>query len=209
MRPQHLGWGQEIVRVVLHERTAAVEARGHHLDDAHKHRRLPVTFRSEAVAILHQPLHGDTGKLAERAEILESVGEGLKTASLKEGAEPNLDPRRLKERRPSLAGGAKRRGKLVLLLVKLRETFHLGIGCVSHRVDESVDAISVHRHSETHLRLKLVPLGDRHVSHVVTKPRDPQTLRCKPATRRAGPGTDAALHRRLTPVAYHGLAPNP
>src|ERR1019366_10079391 len=86
VRPQHLGWGQEIVRVVLHERTASVEARSHHLDDAHKDRRLPVTFRSEAVAILHQPLHGDTGKLAERAEILESVGEGLKTASLKEGA---------------------------------------------------------------------------------------------------------------------------
>ena len=58
--------GLEMVGVVLHEGGAAGQARRHHLQRAQQHRGLPVAFAAEAVAVGHQPLHGEAGQLAQR-----------------------------------------------------------------------------------------------------------------------------------------------
>ena len=90
--------GAEVVRVVLHERRAAVEADRHRLDDADERGGLPVALAPEAVAVGHEPLRRDARELAQRAEVLERVGERAEAALLEERAQAELDARRLHER---------------------------------------------------------------------------------------------------------------
>ena len=65
----------QVVGVVLHERRAAGQPVGDHLERAQQHRGLPVALAAEAVAVGHQPLHGEPGQLAQPAEVLEVGGE--------------------------------------------------------------------------------------------------------------------------------------
>ena len=66
-----LGARDEVVGVVLHEARAAGQPRTHDVRDAHEDRGLPVALGAEAVALGHEPLHGEPGQLLERAEVLE------------------------------------------------------------------------------------------------------------------------------------------
>ena len=67
--------GRQVVGVVLHERRAAGQPGRHRLERAQQHRGLPVALAAEAVAVGHQPLHGEAGQLAQPAEVLEVGGE--------------------------------------------------------------------------------------------------------------------------------------
>ena len=66
VRAEHLRAGRrQVVGVVLHERRAAGRPVAHHLHDADERGRLPVAFGAEPVAVGHQPLDGDPGKLLQ------------------------------------------------------------------------------------------------------------------------------------------------
>ena len=71
----------EVVGVVLHERACRPAAPAPIALTARQQRRgLPVALAAEAVAVGHQPLHGEAGQLAQAAEVLEVRGEGAEAA---------------------------------------------------------------------------------------------------------------------------------
>ena len=77
--------GRQVVGVVLHERRATGQARAHHLGGADEDRGLPVALGAEAVAVGHEPLHGEPGQLAQVAEVLEVRREGLARPATRAG----------------------------------------------------------------------------------------------------------------------------
>ena len=93
VRPEHLrALRVEVVGVVLHEGRAARKAAGHHLRRADEGRGLPVALGPEPVAVGHQALDGEAGKLGQAVEVLERRGEGGEAALPQEGPHPGLDP---------------------------------------------------------------------------------------------------------------------
>ena len=106
--------GGEVVGVVLHERRPAGKPLPHGLHHAHERRRLPVAFSAEAVAVGHQPLDGDPGKLPQAVQVLEGVGERARAERVEQPAQAGLDPRRVAEgRRAASPSGAKRGDEVV------------------------------------------------------------------------------------------------
>ncbi len=94
--PQHQVVARlQVVGVVLHEGGAPRQASPHHLEGAQQGRRLPVPFRPEAEALLHQALTGETRQLVQAIEILEGGGEGAEAAVGEELLHPQLLARRL------------------------------------------------------------------------------------------------------------------
>ena len=199
----------EVVGVVLHEGGAAGQPVGHRLDRAQQDRGLPVALAAEAVAVGHQPLHGDAGQLAQAAEVLEVGGEGAEAAVGEEGPQAGLDPGRLAQRVVPVAAATQLRDHVVGLLVLGRQ---LGDPLVLHGVDhrdQVVDAPGVHRDAEADLGLHLVALGHRDVAHVVAEAGDLEVLDGVPADRRAGPGADLDPDGRVAGVAEDHLAVHP
>jgi hypothetical protein len=118
VRAQHLrGARAEVVGVVLHERGAARQALGGYLERAQQGGGLPVALACEAVALGHQPLHGETGQLAQRAEVLEVGGERLRPGAVQQRPQAQLDPGAVAQRLVPLAAAAQLRHDLVALLV--------------------------------------------------------------------------------------------
>ena len=94
----------EVVGVVLHERGAArLRAGAHRLDRGEQRGGLPVALAAEAVAVGHQPLHGQARELAQPAEVLEVGGEGAEPAVEQELAQPGLDAGGVAQRRVPVA----------------------------------------------------------------------------------------------------------
>ena len=121
--------GREVVRVVLHERGAAVEAGAHHLRD--RGRARPSSSRPRRRSRSRRPSAAAPrcpAAACSRAEILERVGEGLEAARLEERAQARLDPRRVAQRLAPLAARAQRRGELVRVLVLRDEPVDLRVG---------------------------------------------------------------------------------
>jgi hypothetical protein len=56
-----------------------------------QHRRLPVPFGAESVAVRHQPLHRQAGQLLQPAQVLEVGRESPESAGVEEGPESELD----------------------------------------------------------------------------------------------------------------------
>src|ERR1035441_4236955 len=94
-----------MVCVVLHERGATRLVRPHDLEDPHERRGLPVALATEAVALGHETLHGDTGKLSQSAEVFEVRREGGELAAFEKRAQTSLDTGRVVQR--SVTGGRK------------------------------------------------------------------------------------------------------
>ena len=99
----------EVVRVVLHEAHAPVQAVRHDLHRAHQRRVLPVPFRAIAVAVGHQPLDGQARQLPQPAEILESVGETGETTRFQKCPQAHFDASGLHQRRALVTAGTQRR----------------------------------------------------------------------------------------------------
>ena len=106
----------------------------HHLERAQEHGGLPVALGAEAVAIGHQPLHGDARKLAQAPEVLEGVSECAKSTIEQDRAQAHLDLRRLHERLPARAVGPQFWHEVVLVLVALQELLDGRLARVLHRV---------------------------------------------------------------------------
>ena len=79
----------------------------------HERRRLPVALAAEAVAVGHQPLHGEAGELAQAAEVLEVRRERAEAAVVEELAQPGLDAGRVAQRLGPLAARAQLGGDVV------------------------------------------------------------------------------------------------
>ena len=198
--------GREVVGVVLHERRAAGESCPHRLHHPHERGRLPVALAGEAVAVGHQPLHGEARKLLQPVQVLEGVGERFGAERVEQPAQSRLDPRRVAERLAPRAAGRELRGKFVRRLVLARQSVDLCVRNRVHCLDQVADAVTVHRDAEPELRPDLVALGDRDLAHVVAEPRDPQPLRRAPAAGGARPGADPVANPRLRPVSDDRLA---
>ena len=80
-----------MVCVVLHEGGAAPSAATHDFQGAHQQRGLPVALGAEAVALGHEPLYGNPGKLAQTAQVLEIGRKGVKFTDFEERAQANFD----------------------------------------------------------------------------------------------------------------------
>ena len=68
-------------------------AERHRLERVHERRRLPVALATEAVAVGHQPLDGQTRELAQPTEVLEVGRERSEPAVTEELTESGLDAR--------------------------------------------------------------------------------------------------------------------
>src|SRR5699024_4910313 len=173
----------EVVAVVLHQAGAAVEAVAHHLGDADEHAGLPVALGAEAVAVGHEPLHGQTGQLPERAEVFEGVGERRGIVGLEESADRGFLPGRVPQRLGEVGARTQLVGAVVEFAVLLGEGVALGVG---NRVDSGgqfVDAPGVDGHAEADLGLGLVAFGHGHIAHVVAEADHPHVLCLVPAGR--------------------------
>ena len=98
---------------------------GHRLQRAQQDRGLPVALAAEAVAVGHQPLHGQAGQLPQPAEVLEVRGERAEAAGVEEVPQAELDPGGVAQRVVPLPAGAQlgvRRGR-----------------CPSYSLDQLVD----------------------------------------------------------------------
>ena len=67
---------------------------------------LPVALGTEAVSVRHQSLNGESGELAQAAEVLEVGGEPAEAAVVEEGAQAGLDAGGVAKLGRSIAAGA-------------------------------------------------------------------------------------------------------
>ncbi len=173
---------------------------------ADQHGRLPVPLGAEAVALGHEPLHGEAGELAEAAEVLEARREGAEAALLEEGAKAELDGRAVAERLVPLPAAPQLGLDVVEGLVLVDQRVDLRVGRCVHARDEVVDAPGVDRDAELELGLRLVALGDRHVAHVVAEAGDLELVDRGPAGGGSHPRADAGAHGLGAHVADDRLA---
>ena len=196
----------EVVRVVLHERGAAGEPLGDHLQRPQHHRRLPVALGPEAEAVGHQALHGQTGQLAQPAEILEVGRERLQPAPLEERTQAELDARPVAQGLVALTALAQLGDDVVGVLVLGDEGVDVRVGGGVDRGDQIVDAPRVDGDPEAQLGLDLVALGHRDLAHVVAEAGELERAELGQAGRRARPRGDAGGDRRVGHVAGDRLA---
>ena len=176
----------------------------HLLDGGQQRRGLPVALAAEAVAVGHQPLHGQAGELAQPAEVLEVRGEGAEPPVEQERAQPGLDPGGVAQRRVPLAAPLELRREAVGVGVLGHQRVDVGVG---DRVDlrhQVVDAVGVHRDAEAQLGLDLVALGDGDVAHVVAEAGQRAGRRGGRGPRRRG-----SSRRRAAPAPDRPRAPRP
>ena len=85
--------GNQVVGIVFHEGSTLRIRRSsrHDLHQAHHGRRLPVAFSAKAVALLHQSLDCQSGKLLQAAQHTEMGNDGLIIAVLQELLKADLD----------------------------------------------------------------------------------------------------------------------
>ena len=167
--------GPEVVGVVLHEGRPAGPAGGHHLQHPQQRRGLPVALAAEAVAVGHQPLHGQAGQLPQPAEVLEvrrERGEAAARRGSREGRPRS--GRAYAQRLVPLAAGPQLGDDVVGVVVLGDQRVDLLVGDRVDGRDQVVHAVGVDREAEPQLGLDLVALGDRDVAHVVAEAGQPQ-----------------------------------
>ena len=198
----------EVVRVVLHEGGATRESLRGRLERAQQQGRLPVALGAEAVAVGHQPLDGQAGKLAKATEVFEVGREGGEPTLGEELAEAGLDPGVVAQAVMPFAGRQQLRSDVVQVQVLGDELVHDGLlDCVDDR-DEIVDTVGVHRGAEAELGLDLVAFGDGDVAHVVAEAGQSRGGQGGPTDGSVRPRRDTSDHVRIGDVPGDGLAAN-
>ena len=196
---------RQVIGVVLHQRRAAGQAGAHDLGRPDQHRRLPVPFGAESVAVRHQPLHRQAGQLLQPAQVLEVGREGPESAGVEEGPEPELDRGTVAQRLMALLSALELGRDVIGVLVLLHQRVDVRRGGGVHRGHQVVDAPGVDLDAEDGFRLGLVAFGDGHVPHVVAEPRQPKRPRRRPPGRRPGPGRHLLDDPWITDVPRDGL----
>ena len=165
----------------------------HHLHGPHQRGRLPVAFGAEAVAVGHEPLHGQPGQLRQPVQVLEGVGEGLETAAIEETPQAQLDAGRVAQRlRVAARRGAAPGPCVYCWSYWADEAVDVGVATASMmRRSQLAHAVAVDFHAQADLGLDLVAFGHGHLPHVVAQPGDFQggavrASRRPPASRRPG-----------------------
>jgi hypothetical protein len=178
---------------------------GHDLHRAHEGRDLPVALGAETVAVGHQPLRRDPRKLLEPMQVLEGVGEAVEAALLEEGAESQLDPRRVTQGLVPRAILFEAGHHLIRCRILGAERIDLRIGGGVDVGDEVAESVAVHRVAQPQLRLDLVALGDGDLAHVVAEAGDSEPLGFVPAGGGPGPPAEAPGDHGILPVTDDGL----
>ena len=162
--------GAEVVGVVLHERGAAGADRADRLDRAQHDRGLPVAFAAEAVAVGHQPLHGQARQLPQSAEVLEVRGERAEAAGGEEARRPTRSGA-VAQRVVPITAGPQLRRDIVGVLILLDQLVELGLG----------DGVDLATRSLTPYVLTETP------NRVRPRPCRPRSRRRRACCRRSGP----------------------
>ena len=161
--------------------------RPHDLEDPHERRGLPVALATEAVALGHETLHGDTGELPQSAEVFEVRREGGELAAFEKRPQTSLDTGRVVQRVVTgTALGELGHDRVAGLVVASDRVNSRGRGGL-HFGDEVVHSVGVHGDPEPELRLDLVAFCHRNIAHVVTEADEPELLCRVPAGRGACP----------------------
>ena len=173
--PEHLRLTRsEVIRVVLHERRPARASGRHGLQRVDEGGRLPVALPAEAVAVGHQPLHGEARQLTEATEILEVRRERAVAAVVEELAQPSLDAAGIAQRLGSFTARSQLGSDVVGVQAGSDDLVDGGVGYFVDARDEVVHPVRVHRDAEAMLRLDLVTFGDGDVAHVVAEAHEAQ-----------------------------------
>jgi len=114
-------------------------------------------------------LHGETGQLLQRAEVLEVGRDCRETAVVEERAQPELDRRTVAQRRVAFTAGEQLGCDVVQVGIGGDEFVDLSRRDRVDRGDQLVDAPSVDLDAEAQLGLGLVAFGDGHEAHVVSE----------------------------------------
>src|SRR5262249_39404250 len=97
MGAQHLAAILQMIGIVFHERRAALESLTHDLHGTHQGCSLPITLRSKAVAVSHQPLHCNSWELSQSVQVLERIGESTRLVFFQEMAQSDFNSRRFQQ----------------------------------------------------------------------------------------------------------------
>ena len=117
-----------------------------------------------------------------------------------EGAERQLDARRIAQRSVPGAALLQALHQSVARGVFVAEPVDLGVGDLVLERHQVAEPVAVDRHAEANLGLDLVALGDGDLAHVVAEPRDLHVLRVVPGGGGAHPHAKLRVDRRLAPV---------
>src|ERR1700722_13261440 len=195
VRSENLGDAGEIVGVVLHEGGATGQAMRHHLHGADQSGGLPVAFTPESIAVCHQPLNGDSGKLIQSVQILKSISESGESTLLKEGAEPELYLRCSPNGIRTIVLFAEGVGLAILG----NQPIDLGAGDLACTRDEVSYTKTVHGVAELCFSRNLVAVCDGDLAHVVAKAGDSQILGLVPSGSGARPDGNFRNRFRVLP----------
>ncbi len=121
----------------------------------------------------------------------------------------DLDARGVLQRLVTVPAGREFVGDPVARQVVVDHGVHGGVVGAVDRVDEVVDAVGVDRHPEPQLRIDLVALGDRDVTHVVAEAGQPQAVQVGQPDGGACPVVDASHDGGIRDVAGDRLAGDP
>ncbi len=197
--------GHQVVGVILHQGGASGQSRAHHLRGADQDGGFPVAFRTESVALCHEPLHGESWKLAQAAEILERGGESPKGTGLQEGFQREFLACPVAQRLVPVASAPEFRDHVVCVLVLGHQCIYLRVGLRVHRLHQIVDTPGVDGDAEAQLGLRLVALRHGNVAHVVAETRDLQLVHGGPPGSGAGPGSNLRRHGGIGDMPDDGL----
>jgi hypothetical protein len=107
----------QVIRVVLHERGAALEVGADDLHGAEERGGFPIALGAEAVAIGHQALHREPGQLTQTVEVFKRRREALESAVGEKRPQPELNAGAVAQRLVTRSPAAERFGDGVARLV--------------------------------------------------------------------------------------------
>src|SRR6202034_3215641 len=96
--PQYLSTTLQVIGVIFHKGSSALETVAHDLHRSHKSCCFPVALRAKAVAGFHQTLNSDSRELRQPVQIFKRVGEGMRIGFLEKMPQADLNSGSLEQR---------------------------------------------------------------------------------------------------------------
>ena len=200
----------QVICIVFHKRRSpgVFHPLCHDLHDADYGRRLPVSFCSEAVALLHQSLNGKARKLFQASQVAEMRNDRLIVLLLKEPLESYLNLRLYGHVTTELFWFSSLEQNIVCIIIFICQGFYIALRYSLYSFCDLIDRISIHFPAELDLCLNFITVCDRHISHVVGNSHNTDMAALYDPHRRAHPGCNLLLHFLIFPVSHDHLALN-
>ena len=200
--------GNQVIGIVFHKGgTLCIRCScSHDLHQSHHSRRLPVAFSAEAVALLHQSLDCQSGKLLQAAQHAEMGNDCLIVAVLQEPLKADLDSGLLRHMSLKLFRISSLQKNVVFAVIFLNQRVHITLRHGIHIFHRIVHAVMIDLPAELDLGFHLVAFGYGNVVHVVADTADSDVGGFHHAHSRSHPASQLLLYGRAGPVAHNYLA---